>query len=291
MRIPDWLVYAVVFAVVVTTTLFVREDHTKRIPPAAREATVAETSTPITERIHSGRALPAPHPLDEKVLVQVGDAESGVGTAFAINESGVWITARHVVDGCADVGLVVGGNRIARVSDVRTSPDTDLALLFTNRAPHALRLDLDRELRVGDRGFHVGFPQGEAGEASSQLVGRSRLVTEGRYTLDEPVLAWVETDRSPTVGETLSGMSGGPVLDADGTVIAVTVAESPRRQRIYTAGPDSIRKLLDAHGLSAPGEDARPLAATSWESEADRLRKDMAVVKVVCRVDGPLIQP
>lgn len=285
MRIPDWLVYAVVFVVVVTTTLFVREERPAR-EPAAREIASGET-TPITERITGNRALPAPHPLDEKVLVQVGDVESGVGTAFAINKSGVWITARHVVDGCADVGLVVGGNRVARVSDVRTSPDTDLALLFTNRAPHALRLDLDRELHVGDRGFHIGFPQGEAGEASSQLAGRSRLVTEGRYALDEPVLAWVETDRSPAVGETLSGMSGGPVLDADGAVVAVTVAESPRRQRIYAAGPESIRKLLDAHGLSAPGEDARPLAATSWESEADRLRKDMAIVKVVCRVDGP----
>jgi hypothetical protein len=80
-------------------------------------------------------------------------------------------------------------------------------------------------------------------------------------------------------------MSGGPVLNADGSVVGVTIAESPRQSRIYTASPGSIADFLDAQGLSAPGGEAHPVPAQSYAREADRLRRTMAVVKVVCRVD------
>ena len=173
---------------------------------------------------------------------------------------------------------------MVKVDAVRTSPNTDLALLLTDRAPTSLPLALDRELRVGEPGYHVGFPQGRSGEAVSVLESRSNLVTRGRYAMEEPVLAWSETERSDGIEGTLSGMSGGPVFDKDGAVIGVTVAESPRRNRIYTASPDSIRNFLEEQGLVAPGGEAHALSAASYTQEADRLRAERAVVKVLCRV-------
>jgi serine protease Do len=276
MRIPDWLVYAIVLAVIVTV-LFSQG-------PEREPSEIAPPRLSAERREPSGPLLPEADPFDERVLVQVGEPEDGVGTAFAINRSGVWLTARHVVDGCEDVGLSVGNGRIVPVEDVRTSLTSDLALLRTDRAPHAVTLDMESPLRVGQVGYHVGFPQGNAGEASSQLLARSRLVTRGRYELDEPVLAWVETGRSDGLEGTLSGMSGGPVFDDAGSVVGVTVAESPRRGRIYTATPDAISRFLDEQGVGAPALEARPLAASNLEGEADRLRREMAVVKVVCRV-------
>ncbi|MDZ4759548.1 MAG: serine protease [Alphaproteobacteria bacterium] len=282
MRIPDWVVYTVVLIAVITT-LFVRGGEDEDI---GRIPSPFDVSEPDPSLMEPGPALPDPDPFDEKVLVQVGSAEDGIGTAFAVNRSGAWLTARHVVDGCSRIGLVVGGGRLAMVDDVRTSTDSDLALLFTERAPRALSLDLDRELRIGDAGYHVGFPQGNSGEASSQLLARSQLVTRGRYQLEEPVLAWVETGRSGAIEGSLAGMSGGPVFDADGSVVGVTVAESPRRGRIYTAAPGSIERFLDSQGLITPESEATPLAAASYAREADRLRRELAVVKVVCRVGG-----
>ena len=283
MRIPDWLVYTIVLVVIVGT-LFARsgEDELGR-PPAHYEvaATTPDASGPDASGLP---ALPAPDPFDERVLVQVGDAEDGIGTAFAINKSGAWLTARHVVDGCARVGLAVGDGRMVRVNEVRTSETSDLALLITDRAPASLPLALDRELRIGEAGYHVGFPQGRSGEASSHLLARSKLVTNGRYKMEEPVLAWAESGRSEGIDGTLSGMSGGPVFDKDGAVIGVTVAESPRRGRIYTAAPDSISHFLERQGLVAPGGEAHPLASSSYVHEADRLRDERAVVKVLCRV-------
>lgn len=298
MRIPDWVVYAVV-AIVVVGTLFSSgtgkktdpwDSHSERILDTPKDSErgrapdVIEHDYEDAGEPDAGLPLPQSDPFDERVLVQVGDAEDGIGTAFAINESGLWLTARHVVDGCSRVGLAVGNGRMVRVDEVRTSIDTDLALLVTNRAPTALPLALDRELRIGEPGYHVGFPQGRTGEAVSILQSRSNLVTRGRYAMEEPVLAWAEKERSSGIEGTLSGMSGGPVFDEDGAVVGVTVAESPRRNRIYTASPDSIRHFLDKQGLVAPGTEAHALSLSSYEAEADRLRDERAVVKVLCRV-------
>jgi len=294
MRIPDWVVYAVVLAVIVGT-LFSSgsgDDDPFGVPDEVAQSEILVPDAilrpaPAVPESEAGPMLPDSHPFDERVLVQVGDAEDGIGTAFAINEAGAWLTARHVVDGCSRVGLAVGNGRMVRVEEVHTSDDSDLALLVTDRAPVALQLDLDRELRIGEPGYHVGFPQGMSGEAVSVLESRSNLVTRGRYAMEEPVLAWAEQERTDGIEGTLSGMSGGPVFDRDGTVIGITVAESPRRGRIYSASPDSIRRFLDGQGLVAPGGDARPISATSYAAEADRLRDSRAVVKVLCRVNHP----
>lgn len=301
MRIPDWVVYAVVLIVIVGTLFSsgsgdkdepwgFREEQTQTDPEFADRGRTpsiedrdAYAPRPLEEE-SEGAPLPDSDPFDERVLVQVGDAEDGIGTAFAINQSGAWLTARHVVDGCSRVGLAVGNGRMVRVDAVRTSRNTDLALLLTDRAPTALPLALDRELRIGEPGYHVGFPQGRSGEAISVLESRSNLVTRGRYAMEEPVLAWAEQERSDGIEGTLSGMSGGPVFNKDGAVVGVTVAESPRRNRIYTASPDSIRNFLEEQGLVAPGGEAHALSAGSYTQEADRLRDQRAVVKVLCRV-------
>lgn len=295
MRIPDWVVYAVVLIAIVGTLFSSGSGERERpytIPPSeiaipkspdfgALDDWASPTPIPLPK---PGPPLPGSHPFDDRVVVQVDQPEDGIGTAFAINRSGVWLTARHVVDGCTRVGLAVGGGRMVRVDEVRTSPDTDLALLITERAPTALPLGLERELRVGETAFHVGFPQGDSGEAISILEARSNLITRGRYEMDEPVLTWSERGRSEGVDGSLSGMSGGPVLDVDGSVIGVTVAESPRRGRIYSASPDSIRRFLDLQGEVPYGGDARPISASSYVAEADRMRDERAIVKVLCRV-------
>ena len=296
MRIPDWVVYAIVLVAIVVT-LFSSGSGGRERPYRIPEPEIALPESPGIDGLDDWAAAPTPmplpepgpplpgsHPFDDRVVVRDEQPEDGIGTAFAINQSGVWLTARHVVDGCTRVGLAVGSGRMVRVDEVRTSPDTDLAMLITERAPYALQLGLDRELRVGETAFHIGFPQGNSGEALSILEARSNLITRGRYEMEEPVLTWSERGRSQGIEGTLSGMSGGPVFDVDGSVIGVTVAESPRRGRIYSASPDSIRKFLDLQGEVPYGGDARPISASSYEAEADRMRDERAIVKVLCRV-------
>ncbi len=275
--IPDWLLYIIVTLVVVVA-LF-RVDNRANAPAAL----------PDIQR-ESGGFLPPPSVYDPEVLVEVGPVASGMGTAFAISADGWWLTARHVVDGCARVGLIVSRGAATPVREVKRALFADLALVRTDYAPPALALDTsERDFQVGQRAYHVGFPQGHPGEAYSRLIGRETLVARGRYDIEEPVLVWAELGRTSGLGGSLSGMSGGPALAANGQVIGVTVAESARRGRIYTAAPSSILRLLRVEQVAAEGAPTPRFTPDNYGQQSDDLRRDLAVAQVICVApgDGP----
>ncbi len=272
--VPDWLLYIIVIAAVVFV-LF-------RVDERAPAPEVYRPDAPQT-----GAFLPPPSVYDSEVLVEVGPVASGMGSAFAVSEDGWWLTARHVVDGCQHVGLIVSRGAAARVTDVKRALFADLALLRTERAPEALAIDTsERHFQIGQRAFHVGFPQGRPGEAYSRLIGRERLVARGRYDLEEPVLAWAEQGRTSGLRGSLAGISGGPAFAANGQVIGVTIAESARRGRIYTASPSSIMRLLRVEQVEAQGAPAPRLTAENYGQESDDLRRALAVAQVVCVAPG-----
>lgn len=267
--IPDWLLYIIVIVAVVFV-LF-RVDNRVDAPPAMPEAT------------QPGAYLPPPSAYDPEILVDVGPVSSGLGSAFAISEDGWWVTARHVVDACQRVGLIVSRGAAAPVEDVKVALFADLALLKTKPTPAALALDTsERQFQVGQRAFHVGFPQGRPGEAYSRLIGRETLVARGRYESEEPVLAWAELGRTGDLHGTLAGMSGGPVIAANGQVIGVTVAESGRRGRIYTASPSSLLRLLRVEQVEADGAPGPRMTPANYGQESDNLRRALAVAQVIC---------
>lgn len=272
--IPDWLLYIIVIAAVVFV-LF-RIDQRADAPEALPEAPSA-----------NGSYLPPPSIYDPEVLVEVGPVSSGMGSAFAISEEGWWLTARHVVDGCEHVGLIVARGSAVPVTEVKRALFADLALLRTDQAPAALAIDTsERDFQIGQRAFHVGFPQGRPGEAYSRLIGRETLVARGRYDVEEPVLAWAELGRTSGLSGSLAGISGGPAFASNGQVIGVTIAESARRGRIYTAAPSSVMRLLRVEQVEAVGAPAPRLTADNYGQESDDLRRELAVAQVVCVAPG-----
>ena len=270
MRIPDWIVLLLVLSVVLWALY--SGDKNANAPEAPPEAVLKD----------AGPFLPGPGRYDDEVLVQLGDVTDGLGTAFSLDRRGLWMTARHVVDGCDQVGLIVGSGRMIEVHRIETPRGADLAILHTGRMPASLTVNTGEKLRVGEAGFHVGFPQGVPGEATSRLLSRSRLITRGRYRNEEPVLAWAEMGRTRGLEGTLAGISGGPVFNSAGEIIGVTVAESPRRGRIYTASPDSLQGMLEMTALQPEPGHGFPISIDNYGREADRLRAENAVVKVVC---------
>lgn len=278
--IPDWLLYIVVITVIVFV-LF-RVDQRQDAPEAYRN-----------ESPETGSFLPPPSQYDPAVLVEVGPIASGMGSAFAISPDGWWLTARHVVDGCEAVGLIVSRGAAVRVVDVKRAQFADIALLRTENPVaedgeempprHALSLDTsERRFQIGQRAFHVGFPQGQPGEAYSRLIGRETLIARGRYNLEEPVLAWAELGRTSGLRGSLAGISGGPAIASNGQVIGITVAESSRRGRIYTASPASILRLLRVEQVEAQGAPGERLTPDNYGQASDDLRRTLAVAQVVC---------
>jgi S1-C subfamily serine protease len=269
--VPDWLVYTLALLAIVGGVFSNVPDQDA--PPATPDSVERE-----------GATLPPPSAFDETVLVRVDSPRDGIGTAFSINTDGQWLTARHVVDGCEDVSLLVAPNRYLRVEKVDVSQSTDLALLTAYPSLSPVALDTSPDLRIGSYGFHVGYPQGRPGEAASRLISRSKLVTSGLRRGEEPVLTWAETGRTSDLSGSLGGLSGGPVYDSDGRVRGVIIAESPRRGRIYSASPEAIAEFLAEKGVEPIGERPLPFGPDTYGGSADRARQSLQVVKVACSV-------
>jgi hypothetical protein len=261
---PDWLVYLAVAAGLAVLAVGVPWRPRPARPPSP-----------------AGQVLAPASLFDPAVWVSAPPAGPGAGTAFSVADSGVWLTARHVVDGCARTVIVTSpGHGVA--ANVRLWPGRETAILYTRGGAPALPIAPAEGLRRGQRAFHPGFPDSQPGEATSELSRRARLVVGGRRWSAEPVLSFVETGRVPPVRGALTGLSGAPVLDASGRVFGVTVAEAPRRRRLYATTPSSLRATLTLAGIMPQGGPGEAMTAASYGAVADHLRARLSVAEVEC---------
>ena len=278
-RPPDWLVYGAVVA----GLLFVAVSRRERVdaPPAPA---VPAPAAPAAPRAPDGVLLAPASPLDPSVTVDAPNRSGpSTGTAFSIASSGVWLTARHVIDGCRQAAVVVGDG-LGVAATARIDAGSEAAILSTEGGAPALPLDLDAPLREGELAYHPGFPQGRAGEAATRLLGRENLVVRGRGARTEPVLVWAEVGRTEGLTGSLGGLSGAPALDAQGRVVGVTIAEAPRRGRIYTTAPETVERLIAESGAPLPVAPSAGGGVTpeNYGAVAERLRRDLRVAQVVC---------
>ena len=85
-KIPDWLFYLIIVILIYANS----NRASEKIPPPSQPPEL-------------GPLLPSETPSDERIIVNIDKPKSGIGTAFAIDGKGYWITARHVEDcGCGD---------------------------------------------------------------------------------------------------------------------------------------------------------------------------------------------
>lgn len=269
-RIPDWLVYAAAVLALLLACLGQRENADA--PPA-----------PPEESDEIGALLGPSTPFDPSVVVDAGEGpfQPASGTAFAVAEAGDWLTARHVVEGCRRAAIIVAGDQ-AVAARIRYSTSTDVAILSTQGGPRSLPIAPPR-MHIGERAFHPGFPQGHPGEAATRLLGRETLKVRGRGARDEPVLAWVEIGRTGGLNGSLAGLSGAPALDSKGRVVGVTIAESPRRGRIYTSAPESLQVAID-HTRRRDDETGLGdiMTVENYGRVGDELRRELRIAQVVC---------
>jgi len=267
-RPPHWLVYSGGVALILALALGRQE---RANAPEAPPPIPGESQLPLAET----------SPFAAKVSPLKPKLETVAGTAFSAASSGVWITARHVIDGCKQPAIVVADGR--GVAAKAQGFADDVAVLTTVGGAPALPINAVSPLHRGERGFLPGFPQGAPGEAASQLLGPQTLRKRERAMAPEATMAWAEVGRTDGLTGSLAGLSGAPVLDSSGQVIGVTLAEAPRRGRIYTSTPDAMRRALKAAGVKlAPVGPTSSVSVENYGRVADGLRRDLSVAQVVC---------
>ena len=144
-------------------------------------------------------------------VVQVVTA-SGSGTGFIVNESGLVVTNKHVVQAYNRVTLRMAAGNQYQGAVVRRDPNLDLAYVEIDSVqsftPIAIG-DSDK-IRVGEEVIVIGFPLGKA-------LGLEPTVSVG-------IISAKRADSLQTDAALNPGNSGGPLLDMFGQVAGVVVS-------------------------------------------------------------------
>lgn len=254
-------------------------------PPTAPTPAPTPDLTPprLPEVPGPGTLLPAPSDDDPSFGIELEPQTGGSGTAFSVGQ-GLWMTARHAAGDCRGVAIVTESRKVDSARETIVHPSADLTVVRTTMSAEPVSVG-GLDLRIGDAGFHYGFPRNQPGALRSSLLGRRTMRFSGRYATREPILTWAEAERSPDYDGSLGGLSGGPVFDAAGQLVGVSVAGSTRRGRVHTAAPESVRGMFALIGRSPNAEGPVPeLDANNFVSVGERLRGGNIVARVVCRV-------
>jgi S1-C subfamily serine protease len=138
------------------------------------------------------------------------ETAAGSGSGFFIDKAGHLLTNAHVVKGSkyARLKLQNGDKAVAEV--VKVNEQADVALLKTALTDgDALALRSGPAPEVGTDVYAIGSPLGVLNNSMTRGVLSADRVMQGRRVL--------QSDAAVTFGS-----SGGPLLDADGRVIAIT---------------------------------------------------------------------
>lgn len=148
-------------------------------------------------------------------IVQVRNGGRGAGTGIIWHTDGRIITNHHVVAGNkSKVQVQLKDGRVLDASVIDSDETLDLALLqVTAENLVAMPVGDSSTLRVGALVFALGNPWGRRGVVTAGIV--SGLGT-ARYRRSEQTKPYIKSDVRLAPGN-----SGGPLLDAEGTVVGV----------------------------------------------------------------------
>ena len=242
------------------------------------------TALPRSKRNEIPAHAPIPH---EGVIFDNDKRSSSSGSAFSVSDGGVWLTARHVVEGCDTIWVQIASKRALKVRRTITHPRADVAVLTTRGGPSGLMLSYAPP-RPGDDAFNIGFPRGVPGAVHVRYLGETAMRHRGHMGFREKVNVWGEVSRIPGRFGSLGGLSGGAVFDDTGRVIGVVEAESRRRGRIMTGKTKTISEILKLARVNMkPGDTAGgEFTQNDYPKAARRLITTLRIARVVCRIDA-----
>jgi serine protease Do len=171
---------------------------------------------------------------------------TGIGSGVIIDASGVILTNNHVVDGGGRVMVRLMDGREFRATDVRTDPQSDLAIMRIEGATdlRAAKLGDSDAMQVGDWVLALGDPFGLEGTVTAGIIS-----AKGRGLGMMARENFLQTDAAINPGN-----SGGPLVNLDGEVVGINTAIHSRsggNQGVGFAVPASTAKWVSEQLLAS----------------------------------------
>jgi serine protease Do len=144
-----------------------------------------------------------------------GGARQGMGSGVIVDKSGIVLTNNHVVEGADEVIVHLPDGREFKAEDIKTDPQTDLAVLRIRGAGSlpAAPLGNSDNLEIGDWVLAVGNPfELEQTVSAGIISGKGRELSQNRAK-------FLQTDAAINPGN-----SGGPLVNLDGEVVGINTA-------------------------------------------------------------------
>ena len=228
---------------------------------------------------------------------EVGEVynQSGSGSGFIIDESGLAVTNNHVVTGAAFLQVYVEGEdepRNAKVLGV--SECSDLAVIDIDGEGFPYLEWYEGAITTGTDVYVAGFPLGDP-----------------EYTLTEGIVAkeeaggdtnWASLDHViEHTARMLPGNSGGPLVSEDGTVLGVNYAAAQEIDYHYTISRDEASAILDdliagenvtsigVNGTAFAGEDLSGIWVSAVESGSPADNLGIEGGDVITTVEGLIV--
>ena len=171
----------------------------------------SDIETAFSEPLASGLSIAD---VTENALPSVAHIVSGVGsgTGFIVNESGLVVTNKHVVEGSSEVSIRMASGSEYRGAVTQRHPTLDLAYVSidSSRTFTPIAVGDSDEVRVGAEVIAIGFPLGSA-------LGVEPTVSVG-------IIPAKRDDGLQTDASLNPGNSGGPLLNMYGQAIGVVVS-------------------------------------------------------------------
>lgn len=245
-------------AAVIAGSLLLRDDEPS-VSTLVQASTTPPTSTqsaPPTSEAAADFAQVFAKVRSGVVRIDVSTCEGGsVGTGFLVDDDLI-VTAAHVVDGAASLGLTLGDESAPTIASgvvVGFDPSVDMALIKADRdlEGHLFGFS-DTPAEVGQEVVAIGFPQGEPMTLTRGVVsGLNRSITIDDQTYE----GLIQTDAAINPGN-----SGGPMVDLEGSVQGIA---------------DAVRTDSQGIAYAVPADTAQDRAQT-WQNNTD------SVVSATC---------
>lgn len=178
--------------------------------PTTSDAPPADTSTqpPVTDPAEAIEPVAAVAAAVGPSVVQI-TTDTGLGSGVIYDESGLILTAAHVIEGSTRVSVRLADGRFVDGTVLGSHQDTDIAVISVeaNGLQAATLWDGD-ELQVGQLAVALGSPFGFDQTVTSGIVSATNRIVRNA--------TMVQTDAAINPGN-----SGGPLVNGDGHVIGI----------------------------------------------------------------------